>query len=56
MPGLQSPSLICPCNEDKTHCLLLDGGLKYGQYHLRLCDECYENEDKRFVISEETLQ
>lgn len=35
--------------------MTFDGGFKNPRYFLILCEKCYEMEDKRFLVSEETL-
>ena len=44
----------CSCSFPKKHCLVFDGGVS-GNYTMFFCDECNSKEDKRFLISEETL-
>ena len=56
MSSHQIPYFICKDENPKTHCLIIDGGLKNGQYRLILCNSCYNIEEKKFVISEEVLQ
>lgn len=52
----QKTSLFrCKCGETKTHCLTYDGGSS-GQYVLELCQSCYSEEDRQFVISEEEIK
>ena len=52
----QIPNLACKDINPKTHSLLCDGGGKFGQYQLNLCDTCYNSgEYNQFVISEEVL-
>jgi hypothetical protein len=44
----------CKCADRKQHRLTLDGG-PTGHYQLELCESCYQNADKRFVIKEEQI-
>lgn len=43
--------LECKCSEQKTHSLIFDGGSS-GQYTVDVCEKCYQNEDKEFLIHE----
>lgn len=44
----------CKCEGAKTHRLTYDGGSS-GQYVVEFCRQCYEKEDKNFMISEKEL-
>jgi len=44
----------CSCGKKKRHRLVFDGGI-LGTYKLELCNSCYFSQDKKFLISEETL-
>ena len=44
--------LKCRCDNEKTHELLMDGGIM-GLYTLHLCKKCYAEQDKRFLIKED---
>lgn len=48
-------TFICTCNNQKTHRLIFDGG-SAGQYAVELCNRCYQQQEKRFLISEELLK
>jgi len=49
-----TPVFICKCKRQIKHRLTFDGG-STGEYQIELCDVCYSNEDKQFLISEEVL-
>ena len=48
------PVYACACVGTKRHHLTFDGGSS-GSYVLALCDKCYDDEDKLFLISEEKM-
>jgi len=54
MPS-QISSFGCSCKRVKEYKLLFDGGSS-GKYVVNLCVDCYDEEDKRFLISEERLK
>lgn len=54
MSEFSIPIFSCQCKRKKSYSLTLDGGSS-GKYQLQLCKSCYQNEDKKFVISEEVL-
>jgi len=43
---------VCSCPSSKKHRLTFNGG-SAGQYDLEICQKCYDQEDKQFLISEE---
>jgi hypothetical protein len=45
----------CVCDESKTIRVVYDGGFD-EKFIVEYCDLCYEQEDKRFMISMERLQ
>lgn len=47
--------LECECSSIKNHKVTFDGG-STGNYVIEMCQTCYDNDDKRFIISEERLQ
>ena len=55
MKNTSPAQFACKCQNSKKFKLTLDGG-STGQYVLELCKQCYEHEDKRFLISEEMLK
>ncbi len=44
----------CFCESQKKHRLIFDGGSD-GEYSLDLCEECYSNQDKKFLSSEKII-
>jgi hypothetical protein len=45
---------ICACKGPKTHLLIFDGG-SLGEYTLSVCEPCYSDMDRKFLIKEEEL-
>ncbi|MBS3923498.1 MAG: hypothetical protein KGZ37_10185 [Nitrosarchaeum sp.] len=45
----------CSCNDKKKIKVVYDGGFD-EKFAVEYCDVCYEQEDKRFMISMERLQ
>ncbi|HXG13603.1 MAG TPA: hypothetical protein VNK25_00535 [Candidatus Nitrosotenuis sp.] len=50
----QGTIFVCKCNRPKRHRLTFDGGSS-GNYDLELCEPCYEQQDKKFLISESVI-
>ncbi|AJW71744.1 hypothetical protein NADRNF5_2070 [Nitrosopumilus adriaticus] len=48
------PIFRCKCKKSKTNRMILDGGTK-GNYTIELCSTCYNNHNKKFLISEEII-
>ena len=44
----------CKCKFPRKYRLTFDGGSS-GNYSIELCESCYWNEDKKYLISEEKL-
>ena len=44
----------CSCNVVKNYRLIFDGGSS-GNYQVELCSNCYENQDKKFLVKEECI-
>ncbi|MGI0008521.1 MAG: hypothetical protein ACRD92_02765 [Nitrosopumilaceae archaeon] len=44
----------CKCQKPKMSRLTFDGGSS-GQYVVEICQECYKDDDKKFLVSEERL-
>ena len=48
---------VCECTEPKTRRVVFDGGKTTGEYSIEMCQVCYDNDNKKFIIiSEEILQ
>ena len=47
-------TFVCPCSSKKEHTLVFDGGI-LGHYSLELCASCYFIQDKKFLISEASI-
>ena len=46
--------LECECVGSKNHRVTFSGGKNTGNYIVEMCQECYDADDKRFIVSEET--
>lgn len=44
----------CECITTKTYRVIFDGG-STGNYVIEMCQQCYDADDKRFVITEEMI-
>ena len=45
----------CLCSEDKTHHIIFDGGSS-GHYSVDLCEKCFEQDDKKWIVSDATFK
>lgn len=54
MSEVAPTTFACKCKEPKKHRLTLDGGPS-GNYVLELCASCYNREDKKHVLQEESI-
>ncbi len=44
----------CDCNDEKRIRVVYDGGFD-GKYTIEFCQNCYDEEDKEFMISMEEI-
>lgn len=51
---IQLPSFECECENDKKYRLKFDGD-DSGNYEVKYCQKCYDQDDKQFMISTEVL-
>ncbi len=47
-------SLECKCTEEKKHHLIFDGGSR-GLYTIDVCERCYQQDNKEFLIKEDKV-
>lgn len=47
--------LECECIAAKNHRVIFSGGRSTGNYSVEMCQECYDVDDKRFIVFEETI-
>lgn len=46
--------LECKCAEEKKYRLVFDGGTS-GQYMIDVCERCYQEDDKKFLLKEDKV-
>ena len=48
------PYFECECTCDKKYCLIFDGG-DSENYAVEYCQNCFDNDDKQFLLSKEVI-